>query len=92
MQQVTQKTAANAEESASASEEMSAQAESMQEFIGELQDVVGSDSRAAAPVARGGKLKPPPKAPVPLRPGTAPASGKRAAAEAFPLEGDFQEF
>jgi len=95
MQQVTQKTAANAEESASASEEMSAQAESMKEFVGELQNVVGADGHAA-PIAYSAKLKPASRASVSNTVGPKPAkaspAAKRAAADVFPLEGDFQEF
>ena len=41
MDQVTQKNAANAEESASASEELSAQAESMKEVVSQLVTLVG---------------------------------------------------
>jgi len=52
MDQVTQSTAANAEESASASEEMSAQAEALNHIVVELRSLVGGDgagliSRAA---------------------------------------------
>ena len=92
MQQVTQKTAANAEESASASEEMSAQAESMKEFIGELQEVVGSQGALAA--STGGLTPPKTRLPEKRAPRavSAPPPAQRAAAEDFPLEGDFQEF
>jgi len=41
MEQVTQKNAANAEQSASASQELNAQAESMREMVGKLNAMVG---------------------------------------------------
>jgi methyl-accepting chemotaxis protein len=43
MDQVTQSTAANAEESASASEEMSAQAEALNNIVVQLRSLVGSE-------------------------------------------------
>jgi len=56
MGQVTQQTAANAEESAGASEELSAQAEQMQAMVKELMAMVGGhhniDPTAKAPRAR----------------------------------------
>jgi methyl-accepting chemotaxis protein len=60
MEQVTQKTAANAEESASASEELSAQSQALMAVVVQLQTMVGAGvgagssavSRQAAPVAK----------------------------------------
>ncbi len=49
MDQVTQSSAANAEESASASEELNAQAEQMQTVVEELLQLVGGKSRSDAP-------------------------------------------
>ncbi len=46
IEQVTQKTAANAEESASASQQLSAQAQSMKSVVVELQELVGGAARA----------------------------------------------
>jgi len=57
MDKVTQSTAANAEESASASEELSAQAEQMKVFVEELVRVVGGNSDAGAAYAYGGSPK-----------------------------------
>lgn len=48
MDQVTQTTAASAEESASASEEMSAQAQSLNQIIEQLQSMIGGLARAKA--------------------------------------------
>jgi methyl-accepting chemotaxis protein len=63
MDKVTQSTAANAEESASASEELNAQAMSLLESVGSLQQLVGTagaarerrrpDAPAAAPKPKG---------------------------------------
>ena len=57
MDKVTQQTAANAEESASASEELNAQAEQMKVFVEELVRVVGGNSDAGAAYAYGGSPK-----------------------------------
>jgi methyl-accepting chemotaxis protein len=57
MDKVTQSTAANAEESASASEELNAQAEQMKVFVEELVRVVGGNSDAGAAYAYGGSPK-----------------------------------
>ncbi|WP_367360139.1 methyl-accepting chemotaxis protein [Syntrophus sp. (in: bacteria)] len=46
MDKVTQRTAANAEESASASEELNAQAEQMKGYVAELVQIVGGSSHA----------------------------------------------
>jgi methyl-accepting chemotaxis protein/methyl-accepting chemotaxis protein-1 (serine sensor receptor) len=66
IEQVTQKTAANAEESASASQQLSAQAQSMKSVVVELQELVGGGSqtdrrgKARGSIVRGksGKLPP----------------------------------
>jgi methyl-accepting chemotaxis protein/methyl-accepting chemotaxis protein-1 (serine sensor receptor) len=56
MEQVTQKTAANAEESASAAEELTAQSETLKDIVGRLTTMVGGDSastgRSASPRRR----------------------------------------
>jgi methyl-accepting chemotaxis protein len=61
MDQVTQKNAANAEESASASEELSAQAESLNDLVADLVALVeggdGKGSAGADPAPSGSKLK-----------------------------------
>ena len=49
MDQVTQSTAANAEESASASEELSAQAEALNQIVMQLRTMVGGQEAARAP-------------------------------------------
>jgi methyl-accepting chemotaxis protein len=54
MDKVTQATAANAEESASAAEELNAQAAQMQLFVGELAAMVGVKAGAAARNVSGG--------------------------------------
>ena len=41
MEQVTQRTAANAEESAAAAEELNAQSESLKEIVGRMNALVG---------------------------------------------------
>jgi methyl-accepting chemotaxis protein len=107
MQQVTQKTAANAEESASASEEMSSQAASMNDLAGQLQSVVGAgDAAPVKPRAAGRSLVRERPAAVTSRPDGASSlialrsalaqqsGAKRAPAkvEAFPMDGDFKEF
>ncbi len=48
MDKVTQQTAANAEESASASEELNAQAEQMKGYVGDLVQIVGGSSHEAS--------------------------------------------
>jgi hypothetical protein len=53
MDQVTQGTAASAEESASASQELSAQAQALNQIVSELGSLVGGDSQAVNGVARG---------------------------------------
>ncbi len=49
MEQVTQKTAANSEESASAAEELTAQSETLKEVVSRLAALVGAQSTIAAP-------------------------------------------
>jgi methyl-accepting chemotaxis protein len=99
MQQVTQSTAANAEESASGGEEMSAQAHSLHDSVARLRLLVSGDSgrddssggpgrgpRAEAPAAAVRHLPA-------LRPDTKPAAvGTRAAASLIPLDEDFKDF
>ena len=100
MEQVTQKTAANAEESASAAEELTAQSETVKDVVGRLtamvsdQPAIGSvhpRRTASSPVRNQNKPWSLP------RPGSAlglnkhePAASKTE--NAFPLEAEFQEF
>ncbi len=56
MDQVTQGTAASAEESASASEELSAQAQALNQIVGELGTLVGGEGQSAG-IARNGRPK-----------------------------------
>jgi methyl-accepting chemotaxis protein len=62
MDRVTQRNAANAEESASASEELSAQAQTMQGFVGDMARMVGGAARAS------GELPSVRRAPAPALP------------------------
>ncbi|MFH1139252.1 MAG: methyl-accepting chemotaxis protein [Pseudomonadota bacterium] len=55
MDSVTQKNAANAEETASASEELNAQAESMRDIVAELEAMVGGTAKAMARAVRSQK-------------------------------------
>jgi methyl-accepting chemotaxis protein/methyl-accepting chemotaxis protein-1 (serine sensor receptor) len=60
MDQVTQSTAANAEESASASEEMSAQAEALDHIVQQLRSMVGGEGHAGQmPKAEASRTKAP---------------------------------
>jgi methyl-accepting chemotaxis protein/methyl-accepting chemotaxis protein-1 (serine sensor receptor) len=52
MEQVTQKTAANAEESASAAEELNAQSEAMRDIVERLTAMVGTGNGASGPGRR----------------------------------------
>ena len=104
MQQVTQKNAANAEESASASEELSAQAAAMRAAAGELQALVDGGAEGVAPA----KSQPKPSPKIAKAPSglaalkTAVAPKKTGAAvpvkvgkldrSALPLDDDFKEF
>ena len=103
MDQVTQKTAANAEETASASEELSAQAQALMAVVERLQALVGGDSahlamsRKLVPTARHPVARPvqishrlQSAAPGPRRPALAAAA--RSTGE-FPLDdSEFKEF
>ena len=104
MDQVTQKTAANAEESASASEELSAQAQALMAVVERLQAMVGADSGHSAPARKlVSTTRRPVVNPAPanrrLQPATAPsrkpalaAISARSAGE-FPLDdSEFKEF
>jgi hypothetical protein len=69
----------------------------MQEFVRELQQVVGGGKREVAPATRTALARPPAKKPAPglvaSRPVPALPPAKSAAAEKdFPLEGSFEEF
>ena len=105
MEQVTQKTAASAEQSAAAGEELNAQAETLQTIVNDIMALVGARGRAAN--VSGGIVASLPKAAhqsqpsVPLRAvGTdsRTALNTRQAIQAtptqpkdFPLDGDFKE-
>lgn len=104
MDQVTQRTAANAEESASSSEELSAQSQALMAVVARLREVVGSSSGTLAqpsrhPAAKRRAAKP---APDKLRFRSNVSAGRSAqpafaaptgAAVHAPLdESDFQEF
>lgn len=71
MEQVTQRNAANAEESAAASEELSSQANALKQIVGELRRLVGGQEVGGKP--GGGK-------------GRAGRPAKRAAAHAYALK------
>ena len=100
MNQVTQSTAANAEESASASEELSAQAETMGEVVGQLRDLVEKDHREtvrrSAPVGRtAGRASYADDRRRSSRPAAGdqkrPAGAARSSRSAIPLEDEFIE-
>jgi methyl-accepting chemotaxis protein/methyl-accepting chemotaxis protein-1 (serine sensor receptor) len=95
MNQVTQSTAANAEESASASQELSGQANAMSQIVQHLQSMVIGHSgegyaRKAVTVARTAAPRavaaPPKRSPKPAMAAVKPA------ASAIPLEDNFTEF
>jgi methyl-accepting chemotaxis protein/methyl-accepting chemotaxis protein-1 (serine sensor receptor) len=100
MEQVTQKTAANAEESASAAEELTAQSETVKDVVGRLTSMVSGQSatglvhhRRTASSAVRSQSKP---WNLP-RPGSLLGLKKHEPAasrteNAFPLEAEFQEF
>jgi methyl-accepting chemotaxis protein/methyl-accepting chemotaxis protein-1 (serine sensor receptor) len=95
MEQVTQKAAANAEESASAAEELTAQSKTLKDVIEQLIAMVGGtesgkgrhvnvSARRAAPAPIRETVKMPVAQPVPVR--------VKAEKNPFPLEEEFQEF
>ncbi len=89
MQQLTQATAASAEESASAGEEMSAQANALEDAVSRLRDMVGGDEmalRTTPPVAVARQFKP-----VTVATRTPSKSPVSARAE-IPLDADFKDF
>ncbi len=91
MQQVTQSTAASAEESASAGEEMSAQAHSLHDAVGRLNVLVGGGSSAAetpAPRRAVSRAKTAVHA-MPARKAAAPVGSVK---KDFPMDGDFSDF
>jgi methyl-accepting chemotaxis protein/methyl-accepting chemotaxis protein-1 (serine sensor receptor) len=106
MDQVTQTTAASAEESASASEELSAQAQALNHIVVELAELVGSDGQSAGPgIQAARKYSPSPSSPAGGRslsalksavsrpkPKMAPVmAGANAARNEFPLEDNVGE-
>ena len=96
MEQVTQKTAANAEESASAAEQLTAQSETLKDIVARLAAMVGG--AAAAPQRSGASAssltarrqavsrRTRPAVPAPVM------AARGASKEAFPLEEEFKEF
>jgi methyl-accepting chemotaxis protein len=90
MDKVTQQTAANAEESASASEELTAQAKQMQVYVGDLKDVIGG----SAVRERQGRNAGVPVGSFPVGKKPAPLARKRLRPEqVIPLkDGEFNDF
>jgi methyl-accepting chemotaxis protein/methyl-accepting chemotaxis protein-1 (serine sensor receptor) len=106
MDQVTQTTAASAEESASASEELSAQAQALNHIVVELAELVGGDEQSVSDGARTArKYSPSPSSPAVGRsvsalksavsrpkPKMAPVmAGAKSGRNEFPLEDNFGE-
>ena len=105
MDQVTQSTAASAEESASASEELSAQAQALQHVVTELETLVGSADgsvivmdRKKQPSAAAGSTRPSLKAlksavslPKPKSAVASLAATSKREPEEFPLDDHFAE-
>jgi methyl-accepting chemotaxis protein/methyl-accepting chemotaxis protein-1 (serine sensor receptor) len=103
MEQVTQTTAASAEESAAASEELNAQSESMKDLTGRLNEMVGaqvSSSLSSGTRSRASRSKPRASStrvsPVSKNFAGTPSSAKSkrgaAAADSFPMEDSFSSF
>jgi len=105
MDKVTQQTAANAEESASASEELNAQAEQMKVYVGDLMVVVGGgDNRLDRHLMPAGRMKMTGKASVhksllPAKINPAKGKGMTSGAgkvvrpdQVIPFEEDFKDF
>jgi methyl-accepting chemotaxis protein len=98
MSQVTQSTAAGAEESASASEELSGQAKSMGRIVDRLRVMVSGDKSDVAPVAV--RTSEPANATASIaalrtavkKPSAPAREMAKTAASAIPLEDDFKEF
>jgi methyl-accepting chemotaxis protein len=83
MDEVTQKTAANAEESAAAAKELTAQAVAVNDIIGRLRTMVGGES--------GGTIRqsvPVPVSIIQAKDGL-PAATAQTGKESFPLDDDF---
>ena len=90
MQDLTQSTAASAEQSASAGEMMREQAESLNAAVSMLRDLVGS---AAGPETAAPALSAPRPAPRLARPAAhAAAHAAKPSRESFPMDGDFKDF
>jgi methyl-accepting chemotaxis protein len=107
MDKITQKNAANAEESASASEELNSQADGMMDIVGDLIGVVGRSSknnhrgkkRAKSKKSKknGGepkRLAPPKKdrTEQPDAPEEPPTRKESKAEDIIPMEDDFSDF
>ena len=107
MDQVTQGTAASAEQSASASEELSAQAQALNQIVSELGALVGGAGQRVKGVTLEARRAKPSLAPLPVgrslsalksavsRPQAAPSgealAGVKSANKEFPLENNFGE-
>ena len=94
MDQVTQSTAASAEQSASASEELSAQAEALKGIVVGLQAMVGKTVvETIAPTAAAVSVKPAPVVSsfAPATPGVKTSSLKLNRADSFPMDDNFVE-
>lgn len=92
MEKVTQRTAANAEESASAGEELNAQASQLLNLVRNLREMVGGDADTNAALSHPpvrAALKPAAAARQPL---LASPVAKKKETSAFPLDDDFKEF
>nr|WP_281383590.1 methyl-accepting chemotaxis protein [Granulicella aggregans] len=103
MEQVTQTTAASAEESAAAAEELNAQSESMKELTERLNEMVGASigsslsPRASRSVSRPATFNPALRRPVTAKKLTSKLSQPRSKSElsaekSFPLEESFSSF
>ncbi len=84
MEKVTQRTAANAEESASAGEELNAQASQLMTLVRNLREMVGGDAGESAATPRQTKRR--------ALVTAAPAAPKKKENPAFPLDDEFKEF
>jgi methyl-accepting chemotaxis protein len=96
MNQVTQSTAANAEESASASQELSGQATAMSQIVENLRSMVignSGETNARRPVSARASIAAPRTIAAPSRRPAKPGmAGVRSASSAIPLEDNFTEF
>lgn len=98
MEQVTQQTAARAEESASAAEELNAQSEALKEIVGRLTMLVGTSGETGINMRRPSSGKAPGHVSVrkpvlrPARQGEPAVAAVSGARVAIPLDDHFEEF